>query len=155
MIVEYTHAHCQTRSRLRAVGINLALARVQPCAARLALVMVAVASIALSGALAVPAAASGPAGHVARGTHVLVKVYKVVPKIQRTVRSTGYATYVFKAPAGHRILSANARIVGAQRHAVAITRHAIANNLTHYIVKLVFPGEQGNPGKLVVRLALL
>jgi hypothetical protein len=84
---------------------------------------------------------------------VIVKTYKLVPRVQRTVRSTGYSTYAFSAPPGRRILSANARIVGAQRHAVVIRSRAITNSLMRYVVKLVFPGEQGNPGKLIVRLA--
>jgi hypothetical protein len=86
---------------------------------------------------------------------VLLKTYTVVPKVQRTVHFTGYATYVFKAPAGKYIVEATSRIVGAQRRAVAITSKLIANKLTSYTVKLVFPSEQGNPGKLVVRLELI
>ncbi len=136
------------------MGIDLALASQR--IASLALALLAVAALALTGALtAAPAGASGSPAHASRSTRVIVKTYKVVPKPQRTVRSTGYATYVFSAPTGHRILSATARIVGAQRHAVAISGRAITNQLTRYTVKLVFPGEQGNPGKLVVRLALV
>jgi hypothetical protein len=134
------------------VGINLAAKR--PRVARLALVLLAIAAAALSGASAAPAEGNGPAAHASRGSRAFVKTYKVVPKVQRTVRSTGYATYVFKAPVGHRILGANARIVGAQRHAVAITGRSIASQLTRYTVKLVFPGEQGKPGKLVGKLVV-
>ncbi len=122
------------------------------------LALLAIAALALTGAgalTATPAGANGSIAHASRGTRVIVKTYKLVPKPQRTVHFTGYATYVFSAPAGHRIVSATARIVGAQRHAVAISGRAITNQLTRYTVKLVFPGEQGNPGKLVVRLALL
>lgn len=135
------------------MGINLALTR--PPVARFALAILAACAVALSGTSTAPAGASGPAIHASRRSHAFLKTYKVIPKVQRTVRSTGYATYVFKAPAGHRILSASARIVGAQRHAVAITGRTIANQLTTYTVKLVFPGEQGNPGRLVVQLLLV
>lgn len=136
------------------MGIDLA--RIRPRAARLALALLAGAALAPIGALtAAPAGASGSLAHAARGTRVLVKTYKVVPRPQRTVHHTGYATYVFSAPAGHRILTATARIVGAQRHAVAIAGRALTNQLTRYTVKLIFPGEQGNPGRLVVRLALV
>ncbi len=135
------------------MGIDLAATRSR--GARLGLAGLAACAVALSGAATAPAGASGPAAHASRGSRAFVKTYKVVPKVQRTVRSTGYATYVFKAPAGHRILSANALIVGAQRHAVAIVGRAITNQLTRYTVKLVFPGEQGNPGKLVVKLVLV
>ncbi len=135
------------------MGIDLAATRSR--VARLGLAVLAVCAAALSGAATAPAGASGPAAHASRGSRAFVKTYKVVPKVQRTVRSTGYATYVFKAPAGHRIIGANARIVGAQRHAVAIAGRAITNQLTSYTVKLVFPGEQGKPGKLVVKLVLV
>lgn len=137
----------------RAVGIDFALAR--PRVARLALAAIAACAVALAGLSTGTAGASGPAARASRGSRIFVKTYKVVPKVQRTVRSTGYATYVFTAPTGHRILNASARIVGARRHAVAITSHTIGSRLTRYTVKLVFPGEQGNPGKLVVQLALV
>ncbi len=137
------------------MGIGLGYMR--PHVARLAIAVFAVAALALTSALtAAPAGASGSVAHASRrSTRVIVKTYKVVPKPQRTVHSTGYATYVFSAPAGHHILTATARILGAQRHAVAISGRAVTNQLTRYTVKLVFPGEQGNPGKLVVRLALV
>ncbi|HEY2767286.1 MAG TPA: hypothetical protein VGI76_03470 [Solirubrobacteraceae bacterium] len=133
------------------MGINLKrrgprFMRLAP-AAFVALLLLAVTSASALGVL--PAQPS--AAHKATS----VKTYKLVPKVQRTVRSTGYSTYVFNAPAGRRILVANARIVGAQRHAVAIRSKAITAQLTRYTVNLVFPGEQGNPGKLVVRLVLV
>jgi hypothetical protein len=83
---------------------------------------------------------------------VLVSTRTVVPKIQRTVRFTGYATYIFNAPKGRQIVSASARITGAEAHAVKVHSRVISHDHTRYTVKLVFPGEQGDPGKLVVRL---
>ena len=65
---------------------------------------------------------------------------------------TGYATYAFNTRSKRRIVSAGARIVGAQAHAVKIAAAAISRNRKRFTVKLVFPGEQGNPGRLVVRL---
>lgn len=76
----------------------------------------------------------------------------MTPKVQRTVRFTGYATYRFDARPKRRIVSASARIVGARAHAVKISTTGLSHNHKHFTVKLVFPGEQGNPGKLVVRL---
>jgi hypothetical protein len=110
-----------------------------------------------SGALAVSSslANTSPTHHTGRfKTYlaVLVTTRTVVPRIQRTVRFTGYATYVFHAPKGRRIVSASARITGAEAHAVKIRGRTIARNHTRYTVNLVFPGEQGNPGRLVVRL---
>jgi hypothetical protein len=86
------------------------------------------------------------------GLAVLITKRTVIPKIQRTIGFTGYATYTFSAPKGRRIVSASARITGATEHAVAIRRRTISHNRMRYTVGLVFPGEQGNPGKLVVRL---
>jgi hypothetical protein len=83
---------------------------------------------------------------------ILITTYKLTPKVQRTVRFTGYATYGFHTRSKRRIVSATARIVGAQAHAVKIATTVISRNHKHFTVKLVFPGEQGNPGKLVVRL---
>jgi hypothetical protein len=83
---------------------------------------------------------------------ILITTHRLTPKVQRTVRFTGYATYRFNTPPKRRIASATARIVGAQAHAVKISATSISRNHKRFTVKLVFPGEQGNPGKLVVRL---
>jgi hypothetical protein len=83
---------------------------------------------------------------------IITTTYRLTPKVGRTVGFTGYATYRFNAPPKRRIVSATARIVGAQAHAVKISTTGISHNHKHFTVKLVFPGEQGNPGKLVVRL---
>jgi hypothetical protein len=95
--------------------------------------------------------ASQPA-QLESGPLILLTTYRVTPKIKRTVHFTGYATYVFKAPKGRRIVNASARIVGAEAHAVAIRTRTVSHKGTRYTVSLIFPGEQGNPGKLVVRL---
>jgi hypothetical protein len=83
---------------------------------------------------------------------LVVTTYRLTPKVQRTVHFTGYATYAFNTRPKRRIVSAGARIFGAQAHAVEIVATAISRNRKRFTVKLVFPGEQGNPGKLVVRL---
>jgi hypothetical protein len=92
------------------------------------------------------------AAKVKGGLAVLLTTRTVVPKIQRTVHFTGYATYTFLAPRGRRIVSASARILGAEPHAVAIRSRTVSHDRSRYTVKLVFPGEQGNPGKLRVVL---
>jgi hypothetical protein len=83
---------------------------------------------------------------------ILITTYRLAPKVQRTVGFTGYATYSFSTRPKRRIVSATARIVGAQAHAVRIGGTSVSRNRKRFTVKLVFPGEQGNPGKLVVRL---
>lgn len=82
-----------------------------------------------------------------------VRTRTLTPKPQRTVGFNGYATYVFHAPKGTRIIGASARIAGGAS-AVAIERGVISHNRARYTVSLVFPGEQGRAGKLVVRLKL-
>ncbi len=106
----------------------------------------------VANATAPQAGAPSPAHATDSRSRVQETTYTVTPKAQRTVRFTGYATYTFKAPAGRRIVEASARIVGAQAHAVKITGRTIATGHASFTVTLVFPGEQGKPGKLVVRL---
>ena len=75
----------------------------------------------------------------------------LIPKVQRTVGFDGYATYVFRAPKGRRILSASARVTG-KSHDARVRRTSLSRNRTRFTVQLIFPGEQGSPGRLVVRL---
>jgi hypothetical protein len=107
-------------------------------------------------ALLAATAASGArsnTGQTAAAPAILITTYRLTPKVQRTVHFTGYATYVFNTHPKRRIASASARIVGAQAHAVRISATAVSRSRKRFTVKLVFPGEQGNPGKLVVRLS--
>ncbi len=98
------------------------------------------------------AGAAGSARPPGSAPAILVTTYRLTPKAQRTVGFTGYATYRFSTRPKRRIVSATARIVGAQAHAVRIGATSVSRNHKRFTVKLVFPGEQGNPGKLVVRL---
>ena len=103
-------------------------------------------------------AASGAASSARRpgsAPAILITTYRLTPRVQRTVRFTGYATYKFNTRPKRRIVSATARIVGAQAHAVKISATSVSRNHKRFTVKLVFPGEQGNPGKLVVRLSTM
>jgi hypothetical protein len=116
-----------------------------------------IAALALPGATALAGgstagASAAQAAKVKSGLVVLITKRTVLPKVQRTVHFTGYATYAFSAPRGRRIVSASARIVGAEAHAVAIRSRTLSRDHRRYTVRLVFPGEQGNPGKLVVIL---
>lgn len=110
-----------------------------------------VACAPVSGALASTSSAAGIAAPKA-GLAIIVTTRTIQPKVRRTVGFTGYASYTFLAPNGRRIVSASARIVGGEAHALRIRSRAISQNRTRYTVSLVFPGEQGTPGKLVVRL---
>jgi hypothetical protein len=105
-------------------------------------------------ALATTAATDAASSTRGRGSApaILITTYRLTPKVQRTVRFTGYATYSFNTRPKRRIVSAIARIVGAQAHAVKISATSVSRNHKRFTVKLIFPGEQGTPGKLVVRL---
>jgi hypothetical protein len=105
-------------------------------------------SSAPTGAPALARAARLDSGLVVTTTRTIT----IVPKVQRTVHFTGYATYTFAARRGRRIVSASARISGAEVNAVTFGRQAISRNHRRYTVSLVFPNEQGNPGRLTVRL---
>lgn len=93
--------------------------------------------------------------HAEAHPKVRITTLTLTPKVQRTVRFNGYATYTFHAAGGRRIVNASARITGAEAHAVKIQRTTVSRNHTRYTVSLVFPGEQGNPGKLIVRLGTI
>jgi hypothetical protein len=116
------------------------------------------AAIVLGGLIATGTTGAGAlantsfSARVKPGLAVVITTRTVTPKIQRTVGFNGYATYTFRPPKGRRIVSASARIAGAQAHAVVIQGRSISHNRTRYTVRLRFPGEQGNPGRLVVRL---
>ncbi|HXB66034.1 MAG TPA: hypothetical protein VNV42_14290 [Solirubrobacteraceae bacterium] len=117
----------------------------RPAAFALAAVAVAVNAVPGTAGAAPRARPGAPA--------ILINAYTLKPKVQRTVGFNGYATYTFSAKPKRAIKSASARIVGARAHAVKITGKSISRNRKRFTVKLIFPGEQGNPGKLVVRLA--
>jgi hypothetical protein len=108
--------------------------------------------VALTLAATAAAGAASSARRHGSAPAILITTYRLTPKVQRTVRFTGYATYRFNTRPKRRIASATARIVGAQAHAVKISATSVSRNHKRFTVKLVFPGEQGNPGKLVVRL---
>jgi hypothetical protein len=114
------------------------------------LALLALVALALA-ATAAADAASSAWGRVSAPA-ILTTTYKVTPKVQRTVDFTGYATYSFNTRPKRRIVSTSARIVGAQAHAVKISATSVSRSHKRFTVKLIFPGEQGNPGKLVVRL---
>lgn len=122
----------------------------RPTATIAAIALVAVCAP-VSGVLASTSLGAGIAAPKA-GLAIIVTTRTIQPKVRRTVGFTGYASYTFLAPRGRRIVSASARIVGGEANAIRIRGRAVSQNRTRYTVSLVFPGEQGTPGKLLVRL---
>ena len=65
----------------------------------------------------------------------------------------GFQTVTVKAPSGKVVLQGFATLSGGQTGSVIITStHATPKQ---YTVKLKFPGDQGTPGKLYVRVQVL
>jgi hypothetical protein len=65
----------------------------------------------------------------------------------------GFQTYTVKAPSGKTVLQGFATLSGGQTGSVVIT--STQATAKQFSVKLKFPGEQGTPGKLHVRVQLL
>jgi hypothetical protein len=65
----------------------------------------------------------------------------------------GFQTYTVNAPAGKTVLQGFATLSGGQTGSVVIL--STQATPAKYVVKLKFPGEQGRPGKLHVRVQLL
>jgi len=101
-------------------------------------------------ALAVAMVTAAPLPAAAAATAVRVVTHTLTPRIQRTVGFNGYSTYTFSAPRGRRIVTASARISGGSSRAVRISGRRVSANGTRLTVNLVFPGEQGRPGRLIV-----
>ncbi len=77
----------------------------------------------------------------------------LVPQPKTFKGFDGFLTYTVKAPAGKSVLQGFATLSGGQTGSVIIT--STQATATQYTVKLKFPGQQGTPGKLSVRVQLL
>jgi hypothetical protein len=82
----------------------------------------------------------------------LTFTYRFQPNPTRTVGFNGYQKIVVRPRNGVRIISASARIEGGDPGAVVIRRTSYASRHRAYVVRLLFPGEQGRNGVLEVRL---
>jgi hypothetical protein len=74
------------------------------------------------------------------------------PKPTTTKGFTGYATIVVKSPKGTTPVVGYFTRSGGEPCSVVVTSAGVALGRNAYVVKLKFPGEQGNPGKLKVTL---
>jgi hypothetical protein len=74
------------------------------------------------------------------------------PKPTTTKGFTGYATIVVKSPKGTTPVVGYFTRSGGESCSVVVTSAGVALDRNAYVVKLKFPGEQGNPGKLKVTL---
>lgn len=64
-----------------------------------------------------------------------------------------FQTYVYRAPAGKAVLQGFATISGGNTGSVVITDTRATPR--HFTVNLEYPGEQGTPGKINVRVQLV
>jgi hypothetical protein len=74
------------------------------------------------------------------------------PKATATKGFTGYATIVVKSPKGTTPVVGYFTRSGGEPCSVIVTSAGLALDRNAYVVKLKFPGEQGNPGRLKVTL---
>jgi hypothetical protein len=77
----------------------------------------------------------------------------VTPQPTRTKGFDGFQTYVVKAPSGRNIVTGYATLSGGNVGSVIIKSTSVTPK--QYTVQLEFPGEQGTPGKLNVRVLTL
>jgi hypothetical protein len=74
------------------------------------------------------------------------------PKPTATRGFTGYETIVVKSPKGTSPVVGYFTQSGGESCSVVVTSAGVALDRNAYVVKLKFPSEQGNPGKLKVTL---
>jgi hypothetical protein len=74
------------------------------------------------------------------------------PKPTATRGFTGYETIVVKSPKGTSPVVGYFTQSGGESCSVVVTSAGVALDRDAYVVKLKFPSEQGNPGKLKVTL---
>jgi hypothetical protein len=74
------------------------------------------------------------------------------PKPTATRGFTGYETIVVKSPKGTSPVVGYFMQSGGESCSVVVTSAGVALDRNAYVVKLKFPSEQGNPGKLKVTL---
>jgi hypothetical protein len=74
----------------------------------------------------------------------------VTPQPTRTKGFDGFQTYVVKAPSGRNVLTGYATLSGGNTGSVIIKSTSVTPK--QFTVQLEFPGEQGTPAKLNVRV---
>ena len=74
------------------------------------------------------------------------------PKPSSTKGFTGYETIVVKSPKGTSPVVGYFTRKGGEACSLIVTSAGVSLSRNAYVVKLKFPGEQGNPGKLRITL---
>jgi hypothetical protein len=102
-----------------------------------------------SGGASLPAA--NPIDAKAAAMKVITRT--ITPAPTSTRQFTGYQTVTVKPPSKYVVLQGFATISGGNTESAIIT--STSSTPARYQVKLKFPGEQGKPGKLHIRVQLL
>ena len=132
-----------------------------PSSAALALAIGAIGSVPAHAAscAASPSAVLKQNAAAARKTKTLLAstsytpvVRTFTPRPTSTKGFTGYATIVVKSPKGTGPVVGYFTRVGGKSCGMVVTSAGVVMNRSAYVVKLKFPGEQGNPGKLKITL---
>jgi hypothetical protein len=74
------------------------------------------------------------------------------PKPSSTEGFTGYETIAVRSPAGTAPVVGTFKLTGNNPCSVVVTSAKIDLSRNSYLVKMMFPGEQGNPGNLKITL---
>ena len=77
-------------------------------------------------------------------------VRTLTPKPTSTKDFNGYQRIVIKSPKGTGPVVGSFRLTGANPSSVIVTSAQIVQKQNAYVINLKFPGEQGNPGTLMV-----
>jgi hypothetical protein len=72
------------------------------------------------------------------------------PKPTSTKGFTGYEQIIVKSPKGTTPVAGYFKLANAQQSSVIVTSAKVDLKQNAYVINLKFPGEQGNPGKLIV-----
>jgi hypothetical protein len=95
--------------------------------------------------------AAPPTDASAAGLTVVNKTVKANPKTFKGFNA--FQTYTYTAPAGKSVLQGFATISGGNTGSVVIT--STRSTPGRFTVDLEYPGEQGKPGKISVRVQLV
>jgi hypothetical protein len=119
-----------------------------------ALASAAVLSILAASAAAAPASLPTTLPSDAAAAKVTVQSRTISKYTTTTKGENGYATVTLTPPAGKQILQGFATMTGGNATASIIQSTQVVGS-SRYVVKLLFPGQQGKPGVLHVQLQLL
>jgi hypothetical protein len=98
------------------------------------------------------AAAEGRAKKLLGNTSYTPLIRTFTPKPSSTKGFTGYETIVVKSPKGTSPVVGYFTRKGGEACSIVIISAGVSLSRKAYVVKLKFPGEQGNPGKLRITL---